>query len=140
MSFNCRDFFEIANNLFQNDLTNPQLDAARYRTAIGRAYYAAFLLARDYMTDFCNINFDKDRTSLHSRVSKYLQTSSDSKIRFAGVKLDRLRRTRSNADYSREAISNIRRVAETAISAFLLIMEELERLRNGEASIYPDKL
>ncbi|MBD3233215.1 MAG: hypothetical protein GF315_05780 [candidate division Zixibacteria bacterium] len=140
MSFNCRDFFEIANYLLQNDTAGSHLDAARYRTVIGRAYYAAFLRARDYMSDFCNVDFDKDRTSLHNRVARYLQTSSDSKIRFAGVKLDSLRRGRSKADYSRDMIVNIKRVAESAISNSRQIIKELEKLRSGEASIDPDKL
>jgi uncharacterized protein (UPF0332 family) len=81
-------------------LVRPPRDApeeASFRAACGRAYYAAFAVARDLLVS-ARIRITPDG-SAHEVVSRLLRESAHEDIRAAGVELHELRRTRNSADY-----------------------------------------
>jgi uncharacterized protein (UPF0332 family) len=50
MSFNCSDYLDLARELIgQTDITASE--EAKLRSAISRAYYAAFIQARNHLLD-----------------------------------------------------------------------------------------
>ncbi len=83
MVFAPHEFIEIANSLAALDSSEASL-----RTAVGRAYYAAFLIARQ------NLGVT-GRRNVHSRVISELKRTD----RFAGDQLDKLEELRGFADY-----------------------------------------
>jgi uncharacterized protein (UPF0332 family) len=68
---------------------------ASMRCACGRAYYAAFVIARDLLVS----RFSLSTGSAHREVIDLLKRSKSSDVREAGLSLDRLRATRNSADY-----------------------------------------
>lgn len=72
-------------------------EEASFRAACGRAYYAAFVVARDSLLS-ARIRVGTDG-SVHHEISEMLKESTNEEIRTAGWSLDRLRRTRNRADY-----------------------------------------
>lgn len=78
-----REFLRIANQLAAGT------DEAALRTAVGRFYYAAFLVARD------KLGLTHERTEVHVKVGRELKRRN----RAAGDKLFRLKDLRVQADY-----------------------------------------
>lgn len=66
------------------------------RCACGRAYYAAFVIARDLIRVRRSVGTSR---SVHRDVVDLLKSSGDAEVRGAGVSLERLRATRNSADY-----------------------------------------
>ncbi len=70
---------------------------AEWRTAVGRAYYAAFHAARELLED---LGFTVPRADVaHFFLSVRLQNSGDPQMIKAGSDLNTLRRFRNQADY-----------------------------------------
>jgi uncharacterized protein (UPF0332 family) len=72
-------------------------EEASFRGACGRAYYAAFAVARDLLLS-AGFRVDADG-SAHVRVVEVLRESTHPLVRSAGGSLDALRRMRNSADY-----------------------------------------
>ena len=85
MSFDPARFLAVA-----NDLASQASDEGRLRTAVGRAYYSVFLLARE-KTGVPN------KRNVHSRSHAALKRMSG--CRAAGDMLAKLNRPREVADY-----------------------------------------
>lgn len=114
--FNPSDFFEVAESLYKNEKT-----AAGYRTVIGRAYYAAFLMARD-------------QAGLHSRgpgghegVAQHYKLKPHSEHALIGNRLDSLRVERTYADYDCTTDIGQRR-AGGAIAMSRQVIKDLQNL------------
>lgn len=58
MSFNWGDYLSLANALLTKPNT-PGPEEAAYRSAVSRAYYAAFCIARNYARDEENLSLPK---------------------------------------------------------------------------------
>ena len=89
MSFKWFDYIDLADRLIQD------ASEAAYRSAISRAYYGAFCLARDtaQLSDY-------GKTDVHKVVADQYLHSSEGKKRLIGNKLEELRRNRNRADYN----------------------------------------
>jgi len=93
-SFDPRDFFNLADRLL-NDMRYEK--EARVRTAIGRAYYAAFLCSMKKLQELgCSF---KDVDRLHKDVIEELRSRNGG----LGSKLNSLFDHRVDADYILEA-------------------------------------
>ncbi len=88
---NPRDFQDLAEALFK------QGGPARLRSAISRAYYAAYLVAADHVRA-TGVRISKSDRA-HAEVSKYLASCSDEEVKRAGSNLGDLRGFRNKADY-----------------------------------------
>jgi uncharacterized protein (UPF0332 family) len=80
-------------------LTAPKgpLPEASYRAACGRAYYCAFVVARDLLLAS---KFSVPRSGgAHKVVVDHLKSSSTNSVKVLGGLLDDLRLTRNSADY-----------------------------------------
>jgi len=86
-----RDFLTVAGGL-ASDSTE-----AAWRSAISRAYYAAFHAARELMTDLGFTVPQGDSTHAYAWIR--LQNCGDPKVRKAGSNLNVLRGQRNRADY-----------------------------------------
>lgn len=90
-TFNPEIFLEIAKVIKENNTLNEQ---GKYRTIIGRAYYAAFLSTREHLTFHKAKTFDKDRQ--HKDVLDALDEFDAYDVKSM---LDQLRDIRVRADY-----------------------------------------
>lgn len=95
-SFDWSDYMKLARELWRQSARSPIKDA-KLRTAISRAYYAAYISARNHLQD-------KDKVSIpyqdaHQYVINYFLNSSDGTYREIGWRLKRLRRLRNKGDY-----------------------------------------
>jgi uncharacterized protein (UPF0332 family) len=88
---NWRDFLSLASRL------PAGATEADWRTAVSRAYYAAFHVARRLFADWSFIVPRADRA--HQYVVFRLSNSGESAVEQAGRDLETLRRLRNRADY-----------------------------------------
>lgn len=77
-------------------LSNSRVEA-ELRTAVSRAYYGAFHVAKELLEQ-CGIGLPRG-VSPHDKVCFCLSNSADEDARRAGDKLNNLRRIRNDADY-----------------------------------------
>lgn len=91
MSFDWREFFTLAEELAERD------EEAGKRTAVGRAYYAAFGTARSQI-EASGVTFTKTAID-HGAVWGHLSRSSNPAERQLGANGNRLRVARNRADY-----------------------------------------
>jgi uncharacterized protein (UPF0332 family) len=113
MSFDWLEYLRLAHELVAPS-TGTASREARLRSAISRAYYAAFKMAFAYLRDRdSSIVFV--RTDIHTFVLEKFKFDPDRAQREIGVNLDRLRRERNRADYD----DMVDRLPETAAKALL---------------------
>ncbi len=97
MSFDWAEFNELARELIGHPGLNSTVDAV-CRTAISRAYYAAFCTALVYLVYVDNVYIDTSRDA-HQQVRDAFRTSNDVERRRVAVHLNTLRVLRNVADY-----------------------------------------
>lgn len=95
MTFDWSEYLNLARKLAGTD-ANPG-NEAELRSAISRAYYAAFITARNYLRDRDNIRIPRERS--HQFVINQFRESSDNYRAKLGRRLLRLRNYRVSADY-----------------------------------------
>jgi uncharacterized protein (UPF0332 family) len=97
MSFNWQGYFDLSQELLQNT-GNLTIREARARSAISRAYYAAFCSSRNHLRDV-----DGKSVPQGAEVHKYVKTefanSTEVSRQQISKNLDRLRIERNKADY-----------------------------------------
>jgi len=89
------DYLEIAKYLEKNN--NDLRDAAN-RSAVSRAYYAAFCHSRNYAIKM-GVKFDPRRENVHQKVIDYFDCSGISGMYEVARDLKCLRGWRNNCDY-----------------------------------------
>lgn len=97
MSFNWDEFLTLAEALVR-DPNSPGPEEASLRSAVSRAYYAAFCSARNLARDRREITLTHTGRD-HWLVQKHFQDSPHPTRRQIGTSLDRLRDYRRQADY-----------------------------------------
>jgi uncharacterized protein (UPF0332 family) len=97
MSFNWLEYFNLAQELVGQTGT-PAGQEARQRSAISRAYYAAFCQARNHLRDQEGHPLPGDG-QVHAYVRDQFRDSPDSRREQIGENLNRLRIDRNKADY-----------------------------------------
>ena len=119
-----KDFLRVANNLAKSD------EAAELRSAVSRAYYAAFHVARKLLVD---MGFEISKGSgAHGDVCKYLGNAGNPTVEHAGSNIGDLKGWRNQADYELDldehensrSVQNIVLITEQ-------IIEDLEQCCNG---------
>lgn len=102
--FNWREFHTIAKYLHENyeDIADITPEAA-YRSAIGRAYYAAFNTARNFAKEEFEVDTSGATRESHKEIIKLFnlfknENSEYSKIAFD---LNRMKEYRKSADYKK---------------------------------------
>ncbi len=106
MKFDWSGYFDLANELaLINTSDSAKIREAKLRSAISRAYYAAFCLARNYLRDYLNDpRLSKARIddfNEHQYVAEEFKIfdSRNKKMIEIGKNLSRLRALRNKADY-----------------------------------------
>ena len=118
-----RAFNQVAIDLV---VRRPPTGPAAYRSAISRAYYAAFNVAADVLTGIGHSPGSGDGS--HKKVAIYLQQSGDEDLDDAGKSIDQMRTLRNYDDYDMkrldvEELSNARTTAEMARETIELLDE-----------------
>ena len=121
MSFDWSRYFTLALDLDNQakTATDPQIQEARWRSAISRAYYACWCLGRNKLKiqDDLLAMCLKDHTSAsqclrdHGCVISYYLQSGDTSRRQIGDDLQRMMRARKQADYD-DVVPNLKRLCD----------------------------
>lgn len=114
MKFDWSEYFYLAKELAETS------QEAELRSAVSRAYYSAFCLARNYLRDiqqyprlWRNITYDINAHKYVAEKFIYNQSKSQTMIEI-GKDLNRLRKMRNKADYE-DTMFNLKREARTAL-------------------------
>ncbi len=97
MSFNWSEYLGLAQQLAGKAQISATQES-RLRSAISRAYYAAFILARNYLRDEESISIPEKQS--HKFVIEQFKNSSEKVRQTIGKNLARLRFSRNKADYN----------------------------------------
>lgn len=124
MSFDWADYLTLADALSHNPGV-PGPEEASLRTAISRAYYAAYRSALNTVVARREIN-PTGQASDHSLIINHFRKANDQKRKKIGADLSRLRNNRNKADYDDVLIG---RPADTARSSVALARNILNALR-----------
>jgi uncharacterized protein (UPF0332 family) len=112
------DFLHVANELVAGSRSEA-LTPARVRTAVGRAYYAVFLLIRAELSRRHRVPL---RRIQHGSVYTHLQSPrAGDELRHAGRELERLYAARQKADYDLAPDAFWRRHVEDPSAARILL-------------------
>lgn len=115
MSFEWADYLELAKNLSASP-ASPGPEEAALRTATSRAYYAALHLAsqRAQAEGYIPTYSGDD----HQGVSRHFRTSSADRVRKKiATDLDRMRKSRNQADYDLALTQTPRAMADLTIKS-----------------------
>jgi uncharacterized protein (UPF0332 family) len=125
MSFDWLEYLSLAHELVSLSTGAPSQEA-RLRSAISRAYYAAFKMAFAYLRAR-DISIVFGKTDIHTYVLEKFKYSPDRAHREVGVNLDRLRRERNKADYD-DSIDRLPDVTAKALIQAEKIVSDLTKL------------
>lgn len=126
MPFDWKQYLDLARELSQPTTSNAGTQEARLRSAVSRAYYAAFCHARNYSRDW--LKFVPNHTADdHGRLRAFLK---DGKRRGIALKLDQLRQWRNDADYSDSVTSDLATMATYAVSEASKLLDLLPPPKN----------
>ncbi|NLS77953.1 MAG: HEPN domain-containing protein [Chloroflexi bacterium] len=125
MSFEWAAYLELAENLAGTPEDDPCLEA-KLRSAISRAYYAAFCTARNHIRDVEGESVPQS-PRIHEFVSAHFKVESDHSHRDVGVNLDRLRLIRNRADYD-DDLDGLKAMAQKALHRAQHVINRLEGL------------
>jgi uncharacterized protein (UPF0332 family) len=130
--FSWIDYFELSLNLagiknlseLQNITKTNQPDA-NLRSAVSRAYYAAFCISRNYLRDeLYDPRLQRQNSDIneHKYVADELLNNTDKSLNQAGRELSRLRIYRNQSDYD-DTVRNIASTAEMSIRLADMIIQ-----------------
>jgi len=125
MSFNWAQLCDLAQELAGQTPVTPAGQEARLRCAISRAYYAAFITARNHARDRLGQTFALNKA--HSSLPDVLMASTDDTLKKVGSDLVRLRSARDKADYD-DAIDKLESLASVGILLSRQILSGLSSL------------
>lgn len=125
MTFRWSSYLELARELANVQAPDPASEA-KMRSAISRAYYAAFCEARNYVRDVAGLAVPRD-ASAHAYVRKAFSRSTDPLRRSVGNSLIRLRESRRRADYE-DQMANPREAAVRAVQTASRVLSVLASL------------
>lgn len=127
MSFDWSEYFKLALNLDiqARSEINPQAQEAKWRSAISRAYYAAWCSARNKLRD--EQSADAACLQNYGCVIRTFQERTDTNRRQIGITLSRMMDNRRRADYH----DSVARLADMSNMQILLaqdVIPEIDRL------------
>lgn len=124
MSFDWREYLTLAEELAGRAKIAPA-EEARLRSAVSRAYYAAFCKARNRLRDQERVEIPP--FDVHKYVWGQFKRSGNSGRKQIGTLGDRLKKDRVRADYD-DTVSGLTSLTWKAIRQSLLIIDHLSRL------------
>lgn len=124
MTFNWSEYLNLAREL-AGKATTPSSQQAKLRSAISRAYYAAFIQARNFLRDHDNLTIPRKNT--HQYVINQFRNSPDIMRANLGRNLQRLRSYRNQADY-KDIVIGLASKSQEALSLSRRIISELGSL------------
>lgn len=128
MGFDWVEYFNLAKKLYQKAGTFTRCsDEACQRSAISRAYYAAFCEARNLAETHDKIKLTHKAEDHEIVKNHFINCKYDKRRKKVGVQLDRLRNSRNTADY-KDKFSNIKMFARAAIAGADTIFKTLDRI------------
>ena len=104
MTFQWKEYLDIANCLYNHGQKNPALNEAANRSAVSRSYYAAHCHLRNYAISQ-GAHFSTSGKA-HGEVIDYFAKNPDPNMRKIGQKLIQLIKWRINSDYKDQLIVN----------------------------------
>jgi len=125
MSFDWSDYLTLADALSRQP-TSPGPEEASLRSAISRAYYAAFGAARNFVRDRGEILLTREASD-HEIVINHYRRSTDRNRREIGKTLRYMRDKRNDADYE-DTISKPDAEANVAVLEAARIIKLLKKL------------
>lgn len=125
MSFDRSDYLALARELYRQGAVHSSKEA-ELRSAVSRAYYAAFCKARNYLRDKENHSLSEG-AEVHAQIQDIFMASSDRRRREIGENLNRLRAYRNRADY-RDLFSGLSKTTVAAIELADDVLSDLRRL------------
>lgn len=123
MSFNWREYLRLA-----KELAKQEQDEASQRSAISRAYYAAFHCARIYVQTH-NPELVERSGDDHGKVWRYLSAAAKRQEKVAGRSGGSLRWIRNRADYDASGLDFPKDTKDASAEA--------ERILNSLAALTP---
>ncbi len=102
---------------------------AHYRSAVSRAYYGAFHVARRLLEDV-GVHLPKGE-QVHAKATYCLQDCGEANAGEAADDLETLRNERNRADYDLDRTVSQQRVAETEVRKAQQIVAALQQCRSG---------
>lgn len=126
MSFDWSDYLALA-EILNNTASISPVPEANFRSAISRAYYAAFCKARNFLKSSDGYNPPEDGT-IHKDVMEIFMYSSDQDRSFIGLLLKDMRWKRNIVDYNDEFWDQRAKAEAVLIDAreVIQILKELE--------------
>lgn len=105
MSFDWAEYLSLAENLCAVPISGPPIGReAQWRAGVSRAYYAAFILARNHLRDVDQIHFPP-HVNMHQFIAAQYTNHPDPVRQSIGSALRRLRRARNECDYDDVALN-----------------------------------
>ena len=126
MKFIWLHFLLVAKIFVRQAATSGYQDAL-LRSAISRAYYAAFISARNFLRDKESVIFSSSADT-HQQVANLFRNSSIKNRRQIGIMLYNLRILRNKADYSDDFLGLIS-AANNAIADAQRVIDTLAKLK-----------
>jgi uncharacterized protein (UPF0332 family) len=125
MSFDWSQYLNLAKEL-AGEQTTPANQEAKLRDAISRAYYAAFILARNHLRDK-QAHIIPTTGDVHGYVWQQFKLNPDSAPQLVADSLKRLRKFRRQADYV-DIFPGLSGIALTALTLSEEIISTLNNL------------
>lgn len=124
MTFNWSEYLNLAQEL-TGSATTPSSQEAKLRSAISRAYYAAFIQARNFLRDREGLTIPLENT--HQYVINQFKNSHDRVRKKVGGRLFRLRQARNEADY-KDAVVGLVQNSQDALTLARRVISALASL------------
>ena len=126
MSFDWGQYLTLAEELSRRSTTPANLEA-RQRTAISRAYYAAFVSARNYLRDYKKLPIPQTAEA-HRDVAQHFRHNAETSNQTIADNLRRLRLYRNQADYT-DKFPGLTATTEIVLELSKEVISILESLR-----------
>ncbi|MFM2313628.1 MAG: hypothetical protein RLZZ04_2904 [Cyanobacteriota bacterium] len=125
-SFEWIQFLDLAKDLHHSTTEDSPLAEAKYRTVIGRAYYAVFNVAKEYL-ESQGIRLPRG-SSAHEEVRNHFDNQNFSTV---ADNLDNLRKLRNHADYKNKPGKTIdwKKQSESAIEVANEIVDAVKAIK-----------
>lgn len=127
MSFNWAEYLSVAEGLCGMAITGPPAGlGAQQRAAVSRAYYAAYVSARNRLRDADGVSIPP-MGNPHQFVTRHYATQRELQRVQIGIELGRLRRDRNRCDYD-DVVSQLPSVTRRSLIRAGQILPNLARL------------
>lgn len=124
MSFNWSEYLQLARQLAGKAAISADREA-RLRSAISRAYYAAFIEARNYLRDGKGYSIPGKNT--HRYIIQTFKNDANLDYQKIGQNLERLRVRRNQADYD-DTFSNLPNITTRSLKLAAKTIAKLQSL------------